>query len=408
MSSSPVDDPVTVELAPDEAAGGVDKTISLLTGRVVTVRVPAGTVDGALLRLPDADTSDPAHPKDVILRVRVAGTPPTAATGPTSVSGAAAAGAASAAPDPAGLRPRRVTVLYAAVAVVLLVLVGVAYYVHHRSTTPAAAPDPVPSVSPSLDKAAYQALLTTADAQLTTAFQALTAAKTPAAVQTATHGLRDTLAAQVTALRAVPGPPALLDALTALQAEADHTASAATSLAICGSASAVPALTGTPAADQVRAAAKALASDGYTFGSFLPAASATQTRQPASGTYTRKIQRTGQGRLTIVDNGPTDAAISLVPVGTRTATFTVYVRAGATFTVTGVKDGSYQIFQATGVDWDDATAGFTRTCGFKRFDAPTTFKTTGGSYTKWSISLTPSPDGHSSLSPVEPDQFPVG
>jgi len=240
------------------------------------------------------------------------------------------------------------------------------------------------------------------------------AAKTPTEVQAATRGLREALAAQVTALRATAGPGgaeaahhALVDALDALAAEADKTSSAATSLKICGSASAVPALTGVPAAAAVRTAAQGLAAHSFTFGAFLPAASTAPTRQATNGTYTKKSVHSGQGKLKITNNAATDAVISLAPQGSAAALFTVYVRGGGTFTISGVKDGTYEIFEAAGVDWDASTNGFSRDCVFQRFDKPTTFKTTGGSSTQWSVSLAPAPGfDQSSLSPVDPGQFP--
>src|SRR5262249_2035604 len=64
-------DALPVELEPHEAATGVDKTVTLPGGRTVTVRVPSGVTDNMVLRLPGADISDPAAPKDIFLRVRI-------------------------------------------------------------------------------------------------------------------------------------------------------------------------------------------------------------------------------------------------------------------------------------------------------------------------------------------------
>jgi hypothetical protein len=113
--------------------------------------------------------------------------------------------------------------------------------------------------------------------------------------------------------------------------------------------------------------------------------------------------------LKIDNTGNTeDAAISMVPANTKTTSFTVYVHGGSSFTVSGVRDGTYQIYLTTGVDWDAAAPGFSRNCAFSKFADPFEFTTTSRQYTEWTISLKVSSDGNARVDDVTPGDFPTG
>ena len=98
----------------------------------------------------------------------------------------------------------------------------------------------------------------------------------------------------------------------------------------------------------------------------------------------------------------------MVKRGSKRAAITVYVRARGKFTVTGVRDGTYQIYMSSGVDWDSRAKRYTRNCGFSRFDDSFKFNTTSRQYTIWEITLTPVAGGNASTSGVEPENFPAG
>jgi len=76
--------------------------------------------------------------------------------------------------------------------------------------------------------------------------------------------------------------------------------------------------------------------------------------------------------------------------------------------VTGVRDGTYRIFVASGVDWDGSLRAFTRTCDFRKFDDTLKFSTTSTQFTVWTITLQATGGGNTPTSDVDPDQFPSG
>jgi len=175
---------------------------------------------------------------------------------------------------------------------------------------------------------------------------------------------------------------------------------------VCASSSAVAQVTGSGAANEVREAVKAFGTT-FTFGAWLPAPAAQQDRKLANGTYVKKGTLNGSGEFTINNsNGGTDVVVSLVPNGTKVAATTVYVSAGKTFKVKRVRDGSYEIYMATGADWDAGVAGFTRDCDLSKFTDPIDFKTTSRQYTTWEITLKASTGGNAHTDSVDPSDYP--
>jgi hypothetical protein len=161
----------------------------------------------------------------------------------------------------------------------------------------------------------------------------------------------------------------------------------------------------------VRDASKALAAkggQGYKV-SLVALPPQGQPGRPSNGQFVRQGSRTGRGELTVDNGGGRDAVITLA-VGKRPA-FAVYVRKGAKHTVTGIRDGTYQVFFTSGTDWDRKTRAFGRDCSFDRFDASMKFETTQTAtqteWSTWSITLQPVAGGNAPSSEVDPDDFPV-
>jgi hypothetical protein len=160
------------------------------------------------------------------------------------------------------------------------------------------------------------------------------------------------------------------------------------------------------AAEKVRTEAKALAAKdaSYKFGTFLPAAPKEQNRRLGNGDFVKKKSGNGSGEL-VVENGAGDTTVSVVPKGSKAPAFVVYVRGKAKYTVKNIKTGSYTIFTAAGKDWDAAKKGFTRECGFSKFDDEFKFDSSG---TRWTITLEEVVGGNASTSDVDPNSFPAG
>jgi len=162
-------------------------------------------------------------------------------------------------------------------------------------------------------------------------------------------------------------------------------------------------------ADGIREDAKKLAAADpkYKFGAFLPAAPKETKNRLKNGTFVKRTSSGGAGHLKI-KNGADDTTVSLVPAKGKNpkAVLTVYVRGGGTFTAKGVRDGTYRVYTASGVDWNKAKKGFTRDCSFSKFDDTFKFSTTSVSASIWTITLTPVIGGNASTSDVDPKSFP--
>ncbi|MFC6611959.1 hypothetical protein ACFQFC_33830 [Amorphoplanes digitatis] len=149
----------------------------------------------------------------------------------------------------------------------------------------------------------------------------------------------------------------------------------------------------------------AVADPRYAFGKFLPAAPKETNRRLKTGKILKRSGPGGRGHLKI-KNGDDDAAISLVPAKGKKPVVTVYVRGGGSYTVKGVRDGTYRIYKASGADWNADKKGFTRDCSFSRIEDTFKYTTTSVAYTIWSVTLTPVLGGNAKTSELDPDSFP--
>ena len=322
-------------------------------------------------------------------------------------------------------RSRNTLIVVGVVAGVLLLLCGVGAVAAFVGGDPGRQPtssgaaggasaSPTPSKAPEpLTAAAYQTLLTEVDALMGPAWQKVVAAKNQTATVEAAQALADAVKtsgprfAYVTPPKeAAAGHEQIKRAFDALGSDAIALTGDAKNGEICAGSSAVAQVTGSQSATYLREAVKAFGS-AFTFGAWLPAPAAQQTRTLANGTMVKKGTLNGSGEFTINNSGgETDVVVSLVPNGAKTAAWTVYVSAGKTFKVKRVKDGSYQVYMATGVDWDAGVAGFTRSCEFEKFADIFEFTTTSRQYTTWEITLKASVGGNADTDSVDPGDYP--
>jgi hypothetical protein len=271
--------------------------------------------------------------------------------------------------------------------------------------TPLAAPD-------------YQALLASIDAAMNPPMQQIVTAHTLAEVRTGAAALAAAAQTGYATLTAATPPKAassahesVVRAFSQFQDIADDTSSATRSGAVCSASAAVPKLTNSPAATALRAAATDLAAvdpaSPFKVGSWLPSATPEQSRKLANGAFVKKGTRNGSGQLKIDNSGGSkDVSMSLATAGAKTTAFAVYVRSGSSYTVTGIKDGTYDVYMTSGTDWDPVGPGFSRDCGFSKFDDTLAFKTTSGQYTIWTLTLKASAAGNARTAEVNPDDFP--
>lgn len=134
-----------------------------------------------------------------------------------------------------------------------------------------------------------------------------------------------------------------------------------------------------------------------------------QDRRLDNGQFVRAGSRTGRGELTIDNGGGQDAVVSLTT--NKSPAFSVYVRNGSKYTVKGIRDGTYEIFFTTGVDWDSQNRAFTRDRTFQRFDDTLNFTTAKTAseirWSTWTLTLHSVIDGTANTSEVNPNDFPA-
>jgi hypothetical protein len=277
------------------------------------------------------------------------------------------------------------------------------------------------SASPSTNPVSaeeYQRALTALDGALSPVIKQLRAARTPVTVSNVVAGLRAALTAQAEILRAIVPPASaqsahatLLTGLDSLDNNLLEAASAAEERGVCAGSSATALISRSAGAAEVRSAVAALAAAGqaqpYKVGTFLPKVTADSKRRMANGWFATRTVRGGSGLFKIDNGGKDDAVVSLVRGKNTKPVVTVYVRSHASYTVTGIRDGSYEIYATGGADWDKAAKAFTRSCSFAQFDSPAKFATSATSYTKISITLNPVKDGNATVTDVSPDDFPT-
>jgi hypothetical protein len=237
---------------------------------------------------------------------------------------------------------------------------------------------------------------------------------TPRTVATAANALADEMRAQSSSLSTVVAPLSvsnahsdLVSALSDLAASASDVAGSAEDQLVCAGGAANSALSRQNTAKDLRTAAAELASadpaQKFTFGSFLPKATADLNRRMDNGTYLARTTG-GLGKLEIKNGNAIDTVLNLVKSGAKKPAVSVFIRGRSSYTVGRIKDGTYQVYLKTGADFDGKR--FVRRCGFKKFDESFKFTTTSRQYTIWKLTLNVTTCGNASTSSVDPDSFP--
>jgi hypothetical protein len=134
--------------------------------------------------------------------------------------------------------------------------------------------------------------------------------------------------------------------------------------------------------------------------------------RPANGKVLVNKVSGGMGQLTVRNQGSSDAVVLFARSSSPTKTvLAVYIRAGKTATVKGIKDGTYVVYFSTGTRWDGFSRTFVEGRELRRFEDTMTFKTTRTStkirYSIWNLTLQPSSGGNAPTDPVGDDDFPI-
>lgn len=111
----------------------------------------------------------------------------------------------------------------------------------------------------------------------------------------------------------------------------------------------------------------------------------------------------GEGQLEIANGTSYDAVAKLIRDGA--SVLTVYIKAGDTYTMENISDGTYWLAFAQGTDWDATAQKFNRNEHFQAFDDTFPFETTSTQSAGWEVTLNSVVGGTASASEVDPSQF---
>ena len=126
-----------------------------------------------------------------------------------------------------------------------------------------------------------------------------------------------------------------------------------------------------------------------------------------TGTYLVKKLSGGLGELTVENGLDLDAVVVLSSSEEfETPIAAVYVRSEASYTIRGIRDGTYAICFSLGEDWDNDSKKFIRKTQYQRFEDELHFETTGSMYTTFKVTLHPVIGGTAETEYLDEDEFP--
>lgn len=251
------------------------------------------------------------------------------------------------------------------------------------------------ATSAPLDPAGYQKLLTDAGAPIIPAVQELEKATTPAEVRDAGTNLTHVLSTAIQQLDAAAVPDAIRSTHRSLMTDLNvlynssvpKIVSDALENKLCGGVSATAELSNDQGVAGLRGTLAKLATADpahpYHLGPLFPDARPEPNRGAQNGAILAGAGG-GKNSVSVKNISGTDQAVTLAD-GSHPV-FTVYVKAGATASASGIADGHYTVYSTGGTDWDAGIGRFTRDCSFSKFGVPAAMKDNG--YTHTNIDLT--------------------
>lgn len=128
--------------------------------------------------------------------------------------------------------------------------------------------------------------------------------------------------------------------------------------------------------------------------------------RPAHGTVIVNKLKGGRNRLKMVNNRPTDVLVVLSQPGDgKPALLAVYLRSKSSHTISGIKDGTYQIYYSFGSDWCPTCKEFETDRWDGRFEGTDKFSSSRSVYTQVTLTFGSS-SGGSPTEDVTEDEFP--
>lgn len=285
-----------------------------------------------------------------------------------------------------------------------------------------AAPAPVaPPVQP---PSAYQDRLSGMDQRLSDALTLMSQARDPDALEGATLAAAAVASSESEQTRADPGDPAvtqansaLADTLNVFGQELGYLSQQVHDHSICTGPTVMDMVATAPSMPALRAVAAGLALPGadgrsYKWGSSLPQRPADLSKptvQLDNGAILADHRTPGQGDGTLeLHNESTDSAVVMLS-GAGRLLLAIAVAPGQTTTADGIPDGDYELDYTSGSDWDANLGAFGRSCTFRKFTDPASFRTTpadgGVNYTVRTVYIRSGPADAATVD-IAPGQLP--
>jgi len=130
--------------------------------------------------------------------------------------------------------------------------------------------------------------------------------------------------------------------------------------------------------------------------------------RPQTGYCVKNITRSGLGEVVLHNHAKMDSVAVLADLDIEPL-IAIYIRAGDTYNLTGIDDGSYGLYFTMGSGWDAKAGRFKSARGLYRFNNPLAFKTVDGAddveYSTFEVDLYEVPMGESNILP-DNFQFP--
>lgn len=125
--------------------------------------------------------------------------------------------------------------------------------------------------------------------------------------------------------------------------------------------------------------------------------------RPLTGMIHNYTGPRGHGELRL-QNSNTDDRLVVVTRNTEPV-MSAYLRAGESFTIDGIADGTYRLYYSQGEDWDGTA--FTHNVKTSRSSGALLFTTTDRTYSTWNIDIFVPSGGNTDVEAIPTDAFPV-
>ena len=178
---------------------------------------------------------------------------------------------------------------------------------------------------------------------------------------------------------------------------------------ICAAPSALPQLAIDGIGPDLRAAEKVLKRKGFRLDLSVIWRAKQPNRRLPTGRFLVDGLRGGANTVTIENRGGLDGIVAFAQ-GSQRPLMSVYVRKKSEFTISGMVDGSYDVYFTLGQDWDARYRTFTRFCSFLKSDNKANLTSSATQYTIGTLTFgLPAGSKQGSRSTViDPEDFPGG